>query len=179
MSHLNLLPDEHVIAELRRHPLVVFLDLLLFGFLMIIPIMLYAFIYLANIALSENVLVYTFIILATSIYYLYIWMFTLHSLMDYVLDIWIITNERIVDMEQKGLFSIALSEQEIHRIQDMTAEINGILPTLFNYGNVYIQTAGEKERFIFKQVHDPKNVVKILSHLLEELEINTPKEDLG
>ncbi|MEK7102854.1 MAG: PH domain-containing protein [Patescibacteria group bacterium] len=168
MSHLHLLPDEYVIVELRRHPLVVFFDLLLFGFLMLIPLIIYAFIYLGNIAISDYPVVMAFVVLATSIYYLYIWLFTLHSLMDYVLDIWVITNERIIDMEQKGLFSMSLSEQEIHRIQDMTAEVNGILPTLFNYGNVYIQTAGEKERFIFKQVRNPKGVVQILSHLLEE-----------
>ena len=177
MSHLHLLPDEYVIAEMRRHPLVVFLDLLLFGFLMIIPIIIYAFVSIGNVALSDYPVVMAFIVLATSVYYLYIWLFTLHSLMDYVLDIWIITNERIIDMEQKGLFALSLSEQEIYRIQDITAEINGVLPTLFNYGNVYIQSAGEKERFIFKQIRNPKEIVQVLSHLLEENNKRNTKTD--
>ena len=73
MAHINLLPNEQVLLELRRHPLVVFLELLLFAFLMSIPVIIYALVYIAGIALSENVVLFAFVILGTSIYYLYIW----------------------------------------------------------------------------------------------------------
>lgn len=64
-------------------------------------------------------------------------------LMDYYLDMWIVTNERIIDVEQHGFFSRRISEIPLARVQDVTLEVHGVLHTLFNYGTIRIQTAGE------------------------------------
>ena len=39
--------------------------------------------------------------------------------------------------------------------------------TFFDYGNVYIQTAGEKERFVFKDVGRPERVREDILRLVE------------
>lgn len=90
------------------------------------------------------------------------------SFVDYYLDAWILTNEKIINIEQKGLFNRVISEQRLYRVQDITSELKGIIPTFLNYGNVYIQTAGEEERFAFKQVPAPYDVVKKINVLVEE-----------
>ncbi len=44
--------------------------------------------------------------------------------------------------------------------------MNGLIPTILNFGDVYVQTAAEEERFIFRQVADPfavKDAVMTLS----------------
>ncbi|HPN54732.1 MAG TPA: PH domain-containing protein [Candidatus Moranbacteria bacterium] len=96
-----------------------------------------------------------FFILALWIYSFMIWI-------DYYFDIWIITSERIINIEQKGLFSRKASELRFRKIQDVTTEVVGFLPTIFNYGDVKIQTAGEQNEFIFRTIPDPyiiKNVI--------------------
>lgn len=65
--------------------------------------------------------------------------------MDYYLDMWIITNERIIDIEQHGLFNREISEIPLHRVQDVTIQVRGIIETLLGFGTIRIQTAGERE----------------------------------
>jgi len=65
--------------------------------------------------------------------------------MDYYLDMWIITDQRIITVEQKGLFRREISEIPLHRVQDITIEISGIIETFLKFGTIRIQTAGERE----------------------------------
>lgn len=86
---------------------------------------------------------------------------------DYYLDIWIITSQRVVNVEQKGLFSRDVSELNLEKIQDITTEVQGVIPTFLNYGDVYIQTAGEKERFVFADIPNPYAIKDIITGLQE------------
>ena len=71
--------------------------------------------------------------------------------MDYYLDVWIITDQRIIDIEQRGLFNRQTSEIAIERVQNVTVEVAGLIPTMLKFGNIKIQTAGEGE-FTISQV---------------------------
>lgn len=77
---------------------------------------------------------------------------------DYYLDVWLITNHRVIDIEQKGLFSRRVSAFRFNQIQDVTAEVPGVLATLIGFGTVKIRTASE-ETFDFRGVAHP-NLVK-------------------
>lgn len=78
------------------------------------------------------------------------------------LDLYILTTKRIVDIEQRGLFSRQVSETSLDRIQDVTFEIKGILATFFNYGNVRIETAGSETVISLDQVKDPELLQKTI-----------------
>ena len=97
---------------------------------------------------------------------------------DYYFDIWIITTQRVVNVEQKGLFSREISELRIEKIQDITTEVKGVIQTFLNYGNVYIQTAGEKERFVFSDIPNPYKIKDIIMGLQQKEEAQE-KSDLG
>lgn len=99
-----------------------------------------------------------------------IWMVFFIIWIDYYLDVWIITNSRVVNIEQKGLFSRQISELELENIQDITTEVKGMIPTFLNYGQVFIQTAAEKERFIFRNIPDPYHTKDVLMALQERQE---------
>jgi uncharacterized membrane protein YdbT with pleckstrin-like domain len=99
-----------------------------------------------------------------------IWVIFFLIWIDYYFDVWIITNYRIVNVEQKGLFSREVSELELEKIQDITTDVLGIIPTFMNYGDVLIQTAGEKERFTFKDVPDPYAIKDLIMNLQKQQE---------
>ncbi len=86
----------------------------------------------------------------------------------YYLNIQIITNLRIVDIDQHGLFSRSISELHIDKIEDVTSESNGPIATIFQYGNVYVQTAGTIDRFEFDRVPAPEQIEKIILDLYEK-----------
>lgn len=107
------------------------------------------------------------VILGTFSYSLFVIGLMLYGFIDYYLDVYIITNERIVSVEQNGFFRREISELHLHQIQDVSARVDGFFPTLIHYGDVYIQTAGERENFIFKAVPNPYKVSKLIVDLHE------------
>lgn len=168
--------DEVVLAFLRRHWFVMFQNALLFLILMFIPIGIYKLVpgFFLNIIAGtawEGVIIMFF-----GAYYLMMWLFFFASIVDYYLDVWIVTSERIVDIQQISLFRHIVAEQRIVRVQDVTSTVQGIIPTFLNYGNVNIQTAGEEERFVFEQVSNPEGVKKIIFQAYEQAVKNSSGE---
>lgn len=150
--------------------LIVFgLAVLLFMFLFIIPSFLPFF-------QEENVsqLIY----LMGSMFAMFIWLYGFFIWIDYYFDIWIITEERIINIEQKGLFIRSMSEVKFNRIQDVTAEEKGAIPTMLDYGDVYIQTAAEKERFVFRKVPNPYGLKDMIMNMQKEM-IKKETNELG
>ncbi|PIR47472.1 hypothetical protein COV06_03375 [Candidatus Uhrbacteria bacterium CG10_big_fil_rev_8_21_14_0_10_50_16] len=103
-----------------------------------------------------------------SIYYLSVITFLFQEFIDYYLDVWIVTTERIINIEQHGLFNRVASEMHIALVQDVTAEVQGATATFLDYGQVYIQTAGEDKRFLFKNVPHPEQIRNTILRLAEE-----------
>lgn len=156
--------NEQIVLMVRRHWFnileqffVVFLMiLLLIGSWFILPIF-----FPSVITSSFNVL----LDFLRNLFGMFIWITFFLIWIDYYFDVWIITDKRVVNIEQKGLFNRQVSELELVRIQDITTEVVGIIPTMLNYGDVFIQTAAEKERFIFRQVPDPYGIKDTLMNL--------------
>ncbi|MEP7162226.1 MAG: PH domain-containing protein [Candidatus Moraniibacteriota bacterium] len=97
---------------------------------------------------------------------LFLWIYAFLIWIDYYFDVWIITNERVINIEQKGLFVREVSELKFSRIQDVTSEVEGLIPTVLNFGDVSVQTAAEEERFLFRQVPDPYRIKDVLMERL-------------
>lgn len=97
---------------------------------------------------------------------LFLWMYSFLIWIDYYFDVWIITNERVINIEQKGLFVRVVSELKFSRIQDVTSEVRGMIPTILNFGDVKIQTAAEEDFFLFRQVPDPYHVKDVIMERL-------------
>lgn len=166
---MHLLPGERIVLRLERHPIVLVSNAAIFIFLLVAPIGFFAlFPDLLQLATSTNA-GFALFVLCGSLFYLFIWLFIGHVFLDFFLDVWIVTNRRIINIEQKALFSRTIAEHELSRIQDVSASIKGIIPSLFNYGSVIVQTAGEHENFEFTQVEHPQEAVAIISQLLEEV----------
>lgn len=142
------------------HLLMVFLlSFFLIGSVMSLPIL------FPEALTEEN---WPFFLFVQNTILLFIWLYSFLVWIDYYFDVWIVTNERIVNIEQKGLFTRRISELRFSRIQDVTASVNGLVPTVLNFGDVHVQTAAEEERFTFRQVGDPFAVKDTVMRLARE-----------
>jgi uncharacterized membrane protein YdbT with pleckstrin-like domain len=84
----------------------------------------------------------------------------------YILDVWIVTDHRIIDSTQHGFFNRSISELHISRIQDISVKTDGFIQTLLKFGDLEVQTAGTENKFHFRQIPDPEGVKnKIMEHL--------------
>jgi uncharacterized membrane protein YdbT with pleckstrin-like domain len=80
---------------------------------------------------------------AMVLYWIYFTTYILISWINDELDLFIITNERLIGIEQLGPLSRKVSECNLDRVQEVNAEVSGIMQTLFGYGHIHIHTASE------------------------------------
>lgn len=150
---------ETIEFALRRHPITFLSVFFLSLFMLVIPIGVYLMISSLFPQLIASQVLYTVFIFSISAYFVSVYLFLFSQFIDFYLDIWIVTNDRIIDIEQFGLFSRTVSELELFSIQDVTTSIHGILPTLFDYGDITVKTASQNISIVFKQVKNP-NVIR-------------------
>ncbi len=160
--------DEKVVFYLRRHPIIFIGSMLMILLMAVIPVGGYFAVMRYYPQLWDRELLGPLTILTASAYYFWVWLFFFSNFVDYYLDAWIVTNDRILNIEQNGLFNRTVSELDLINIQDITSEIHGVFPFFFGYGNVQIQTAAEQGRFVFEQIPKPEEVRKRLLTLVEE-----------
>ncbi len=167
----NMLPGERVVLMLHRHGFVAIRIAFLYVLLALIPFA--AWLLLGSrtaLFVDTTSAGYAIVTLLFSAYALVWGLLFFVSWLNYYLDVWIITNERIINITQQRLFHRIVSEQKLYRVQDVTWQIEGVLGNLFKFGNVTIQTAGEQGKFTFEHIPDPEAVAKSVMHLLEQIE---------
>jgi len=73
-------------------------------------------------------------------------------------NVLVFTNQHLIQVEQVGLFSRTVSQVSFNREQDISSNQAGIFPSIFDYGNVTVQSAGENVYFVFRYAPDPEAV---------------------
>ena len=153
---------EKVILKVRRHKLgLIFESLFLVLFVVLPPILFWAggrAISIRGNDLSLFAGVYALILLIAWMIFFVIWT-------RYYLDALIITDKRIIYVDQKGFFSREVATLNLDKIQDITITISGILATFLDFGTVKIQTAGESTEFIMRDVPEPSKIKSIIYEL--------------
>ena len=163
----NAVPDEVAVHILRRHPITLWWLVIGIILLFLGPLAVW---YILNAYQTEVIgdqALMAVVLMGGSAFFLFSWLFLFQNFLDYFLDIWIVTNKRVLNIEQTGLFARTVSELRLYRVQDVTSTVKGFIPTLFDYGNMEIQTAGEKVRFVFEQIPHPTRISKSVLELAE------------
>ncbi|OGL67000.1 hypothetical protein A2856_00735 [Candidatus Uhrbacteria bacterium RIFCSPHIGHO2_01_FULL_63_20] len=172
MMRLDQLPnqarDEKIVLLLRRHWFTVLPILFMFLGLSAAPLVAVILFPERLTDLLAHPTAGPLIALCASAYYLGVWLFTCFEFVDYYLDVWIITNERVINIEQVGLFNRTVSELHLANIQDVTSEVKGIVKTLLDYGDMHVQSSAEKVRFHFKDIPRPDQVKQQVLDLVHD-----------
>ncbi|MEK7570316.1 MAG: PH domain-containing protein [Patescibacteria group bacterium] len=167
----NMLPGEQVVLLLHRHGFVAARIILLYVFLGVVPAAAWLLLGSYTNAIADPATAgYAALVLLFASYFLVWGLLFFVSWLNYYLDVWIVTNERIINIKQVQLFHRIVSEQKLYRVQDVTWEMQGVLGNMFKFGNVIIQTAAEQSKFTFEHIPDPEAVAKTVMHLLEQIE---------
>jgi hypothetical protein len=156
--------QEEILMVLRQHPIVNAGWMILSFVLILLPFTLFPMLPLFSLIPDR------FQFFALIGWYLLVLAYMIESFLYWYFNIYIITDERIVDVDFYSLIYRALSSAKIDNIQDTTATTKGVLGAVFNYGDVTIQTAAEKREFEFLKVPQPATVTKFLNELILEEE---------
>lgn len=109
-----------------------------------------------------------YLVFGSLIWYLFVLGFILHRFLDWFFNVTLITNKRIVDMDYFNLLYFKVSETDFLKVQDVTYSVAGFLGTFFNFGNVFIQTAGTDPNFELHRVPNPAGVHDLITDLIQD-----------
>jgi len=116
-----------------------------------------AFLYLLFPGLVMPLLIWTALGIAGIIYHFLDWYF----------DVWILTNLGIIDLEYKGLFDFTSTRIEYHMIEGIAYNIKGLMPTVFNYGDMIVDKLGAQTQVTLKDAASPKKLERRIMNYQE------------
>jgi hypothetical protein len=156
---LDLQDDEVVRLVCRRH--IVFLATRLAWRIaaLLVPLVLLALI-ARGVGFSGIVVTGSWIVAAVwSAYWLVAIYFTWYRHQH---DLWIITNQRLVDSLRRHWFHHQMSSADLVDVEDMSIVKEGLFATVFGYGDLNCQTAGAQSRFILSGIPHPDEVLTLV-----------------
>lgn len=159
--------DEEILLFLRRH-FVTNLPWLFIAFILVfIPLFLaYILPYLGQINVTLPFLPSRYTTIFVIFYYLIVFNYFLINFTTWYFNISLITQKRIVDIDFSDLVYHDIAVTKLSLVEDVNYTRIGFLRSLFDYGDVFVQTAGEKLHFDFLAVPHPEKVVDVTQNLI-------------
>jgi len=154
--------DEHIVLFLRRHFITNLPWMLLTIFLLLLPLV---GAFLLSLGYTITILPASFITAVVGMYYLFVLTNAFLRFLNWYYNITLITPKRILDIEMADLMDKKIAAAQMSHVQDITYEQAGAIRSLFDYGNVLIQTAGTVDNFHVESVPSPEVVVEIVNKL--------------
>ena len=177
MDEFELEPGESVTLAVRKHWLVFTVEILPYIVLALVPLVLIAAFdytlagqplyapYTANLSLSNSWMRFLL-----GMWWLLMWTGAFNTFTRYFLDIWIITSMRIVDIHQFGFFRRQVTSFLLSRVQDVTTDVEGFLPTLFGFGTLRVETAGDaSQHFSMTGIRNPETIRDLILREIDAL----------
>lgn len=165
MKEFELEPGEHVVLEARKHWFIFFLQLLPYAILAVFPFALPKLLPFAPpLAPYAAMLDYHTPVMrvALGIWLLTAWTLAWSAFTRYFLNLWVLTNQRIVDIKQRGYFSRQVSSLFLNRVQDVTSDVQGILSSLLGIGKITVQSAGAVDEFHMYGIPRPEQMRDVI-----------------
>lgn len=160
---IKLENDEMILETVRKHWFVIGIELLGAAILVFLPVLILiiaAFIPAELLPLGLTLFDYIPEFLFFScVWVLFSLLTTFMIWTHYYLDLWVVTDRRIILVDQIHFFNRNVSIFRLERMQDIEYKITGIIPTLLNYGTIKAQTAGAHEsNFTSTGLPDPRGL---------------------
>ncbi|PID86465.1 hypothetical protein CSB08_00595 [Candidatus Gracilibacteria bacterium] len=130
----NMRPGEEIDMVIKRH-WIIFLMLGLYVFFMIvITLLILGLFSFSLLSFFSCVILWLFFLL-----FLYV------ERLNHELDMYIITNNRIIGVEQIAFLNRTVSECNLGQVQEVNSRTKGFFANILNYGTILIQTAGNAQ----------------------------------
>lgn len=148
-------PNEKILLLLRAHPITNIPWVVLAIFIFAVPFVMPAFIPLTGVDLT--LIPQTFVTILLIINYLLVLTLVFEGFLNWYFNVTIITNEKVVDIDFEHLLYKGVDLAPLSKIEETDSVTAGIIGTIFNFGNVSVQTAGAKVAIEMKNV--PKSAM--------------------
>lgn len=149
-----------MLLHTRRHPIYVITRLIAYVIAVLVPV-----VALLLVASATSGLGSTFGKIAMIVAVAWLAMIGIRAYFTWfrwVNDLWVVTNQRIVDSTKKNWFDHRMASADLVDVEDIAVHRLGLLPTMFKFGDVRCQTAGEQPNFVMAGIPNPGDVLAIV-----------------
>ena len=140
-------PGERVICTIKRHPIGLFGVYFMSGLLFVLLIVGVAALPRLATDLSSTDKTYAFAL--ALLFAMMILVFVYIAAIIYKGNRWIVTSDSITQIAQTGLFHKEASQLSLGNLEDVTFTQDTFIQTIFGYGTLKVETAGEHSKFQF------------------------------
>lgn len=149
----NLNEGEEIVETVRCHPIIMIGPMAVAGLFILLD---FFFLVLLFSQGWWGVGLFFAVLLIVSVFALRTWII-------WSRNVFIITNKRVIDVDQHGFFSKTVSECNYEKIQDVSYTIKGIVATIFKFGSIHIQTAGNVANLELNFLKNPARVQEVIT----------------
>lgn len=158
--------DEEVLMTFHRHPVVMRHGLIavLIGMLLgMMPIMAQTYdLFPSILGETINLAYFWFVPLGAALGGLFLF----YSWIGWYYSVFIVTDQRLIQISQKGMFNRSVVDIGLDKIQNINFQISGVQETLLGFGTILVQTfVGD---LVMDKIHHPQDVQEKIVKVIKE-----------
>ncbi len=154
-------PDEVVVVSEHRHNALLVRTLLVPGLLVVAIVVGCGYWYSQSASIRSLICAFDLCLIPLGL--------SLYLAVDHLDDIYIVTNKRVVRREQTPFGRESRVEAPLRTIQDIQESRIGPWARAFDFGNLIIETAGERGHVAFSEVSNPGSIREIIFEQRERM----------
>ena len=173
---LNLSDGEYVVRAMRRHPIGLFIPLLLGIFLIVAALSIWVNydIIAESMNLRGAAADPASVFLPVILFCVLIGLGMYVAYYVYVNNKFFLTNESVIQEIQTSIFSRHEQTVSLANIEDASFLQSNIIQHIFNYGSIRLSTEGDETTYRFTYVANPKEHIATLNDAVEAFKLGRP-----
>ena len=156
---------ESIILFLRSHIITNLSWIIVSLIFLIIPLIIFFFLPNLGIDFFSSPIASRFVTIYVFLYYLLIFSYIFISFLHWFYNVFIVTTERVVDIDYSDIVVHNIAVTSLNHVQDVNYTQSGFIPTFFNYGDLFVQTAGDERNFEAYSIPKPREATQIIGDL--------------
>lgn len=158
--------DEVILLFLRSHFIVNLSWILVSLTLLLLPIIILMFLPRLGIDSQNSAVAAKFTTVYVLFYYLIVFAYIFISFLHWFYNVFMVTSQRVVDIDYSDVVVHHIAVTNLNQVQDAKYTQAGFIPSLFNYGNIFVQTAGTQLNFEEPSIPKPREATHIIGDLI-------------
>jgi hypothetical protein len=162
--YIPLEEGEHIVAQVHKHWWFIFLRIVGLACFLVIPLLVWVVARWFNLVVLIHATSAAYVVVG-ALWALVGWVMFWQFWTLYYMDMWIVTNKRLIDIDYIAFFNRNIAMLRLDKIQDMTIVVGDVFGSVLGYGTIVVQTAASDKEFRVEQISNPEELRDAISRL--------------